>query len=80
MMHASLTCMITTTHQDGTMLKTKEHEDLMGMFEREHKGMRIDREQDKGLWIGGNIYQDGHTNRLFLAYRQGYSYGRAIGN
>jgi hypothetical protein len=62
------------------MLKTQEHQDLIAMFEREpeYKGRRLDKES-KALWPKGIIYQDGHLNDLFLAYRRGYAYGKAIG-
>jgi len=56
------------------MLRTKEHYDLMTAFERDAHG-RVDREP-KELWVRGNIYQDGHVNEAFRAYRAGYAYGR----
>jgi len=59
------------------MLKTKEHEDLMAMFEREFKGRRLDKER-KEFWTMGRIYQDGELNELFLAYRRGYTFGKAL--
>lgn len=61
------------------MLKTQEHIDLLAMFERdpEYKGRRLDKES-KELWPMGRVYQDGHLNDLFLAYRRGYAYGKAI--
>ena len=59
------------------MLHTQEHIDLMAMFEREFRGYRLDRE-DKAIWSKGHIYQSGETNELFLAYRKGYAYGRAV--
>lgn len=59
------------------MLKTQEHADLMAMFEREFKGRRLDRES-KEMWPMGVIYQDGHVNELFLAYRRGYAYAKAV--
>lgn len=58
------------------MLTTKEHYDLMAQFEREFSG-RMDRE-DKSLWPQGYVYQDGHVNNLFLAYRRGYSFCKAV--
>ena len=58
------------------MLKTQEHEDLIAMFEREFKG-RFDKES-KALWPMGRVYQDGTLNELFLAYRRGYAYGKAV--
>lgn len=57
------------------MLGSKEHYELMYQFEKEFKHLRLDRE-DKELWEKGNIYQSGETNNLFLAYRQGYSFGK----
>ena len=55
---------------------SKEHYELIEMFEREFKGFRFDKEP-KDIWPKGNIYQSGETNNLFLAYRRGVSYGRA---
>ena len=57
------------------MLNNKEHYDLMAAFERQYSG-RMDRE-DKSLWPRGVIYQDGHVNDLFLAFRRGYAYSQA---
>jgi hypothetical protein len=57
-------------------ITTKEHYDLIAMFEREFKGLRLDKEP-KELWPKGNVYQNGETNNLFLAYRRGFAYGRA---
>lgn len=58
-------------------LHTKEHYDLMAQFERTFQNERLDRETDKELWIKGRIYQSGETNKLFLAYRLGYAFGKA---
>ena len=60
------------------MLNTAEHIDLMAMFEKEFRGRRLDRES-KELWPMQRIYQNGETNELFLAYRRGYSLGKAVG-
>ncbi len=57
------------------MLNSKEHYDLMAVFERQHSG-RFDKE-DKSLWPKGVIYQDGHVNELFLAFRRGHAYAEA---
>lgn len=56
------------------MLNDKEHYDLIAAFERCHSG-RMDKE-DKALWPRGIIYQDGHVNELFLAFRRGHSYAK----
>ena len=60
------------------MIDTKEHYDLMAQFERSFRGLRFDREEDKELWKMGYVYQSGETNKLFLAYRMGYSYGKVV--
>jgi hypothetical protein len=62
------------------MLLTKEHYELMADFEREYKHRRLDREENKGLWRRGAVYQDGHVNELFLAYRNGYVLGAVSGD
>jgi hypothetical protein len=56
-------------------LFSKEQYDLMNQFEREFKTERLDKE-NKDMWSKGRIYQDGNVNRLFLAYRSGYSFGK----
>lgn len=58
------------------MLKTREHQELIEQFERDCRPGRTDKEP-KVIWPKGNIYQDGHVNELFLAYRIGYAYGKA---
>lgn len=68
-----------TTATSTSMLVTKEHIDLVDMFEREHKGcFRFDKET-KAMWSRGIVYQDGTANMVFLAYRRGYAFGKAIG-
>lgn len=55
---------------------SKEHYDLMAQFERYFK-YHIERE-DKQDWARGIVYQNGHTNELFLAFRMGYSFRKAV--
>ena len=57
-------------------LFSKEHYEVIEMFEKEFKGNRFDKEP-KDIWSNGNIYQDGMVNMLFLAYRKGFAMGRA---
>ncbi len=57
-------------------IQDKEHYELMAQFEQQFKP-RKDKEA-KELWSKGVIYQDGHTNALFLAYRLGYAFGKAV--
>lgn len=59
------------------MLNTQEHYDLLAQFERETKHGRFDKEA-RELWAKGHIYQDGHVNELFVAYRAGYALGKAL--
>lgn len=58
------------------MLFSKEHYDLLLIFEKEFKGIRLDKEP-KEMWPKGNIYQSGEVNNLFKAYRSGYAYGKS---
>lgn len=60
------------------MLASKEHYDLMAQFEKAFRGHRFDREA-KEYWPKGHVYQDGHVNNLFLAYRMGYALGKFTG-
>ena len=57
-------------------ITSKEHYDMIAMFERSFPGHRFDKE-DKALWAKGYVYQNGETNNLFLAFRQGVAYGLA---
>lgn len=60
------------------MLLSKEHEDLMKMFEKQYKHKRLDKEKDRDVMKNGNIYQNGEVNELFIAYRKGYALGKCI--
>lgn len=58
-------------------LTSKDHYEMIEMFENEFKGsFRMDKE-DKSYWAKGNVYQNADLNNLFLAYRRGVAYGRA---
>lgn len=59
------------------MLKTKEHIDLMAQFEKDLKPGRLDKEP-KEMWVRGIVYQDGHVNAAFIAYRMGYAFGKCV--
>jgi hypothetical protein len=66
-----------------TPLKSQQHYDLIEQFERDLKAAKgvpapQTNKEEKGMWAGGNIYQDGLTNQLFLAYRLGHAYGMAV--
>jgi hypothetical protein len=65
--------------QNDFPLFGSEHYELLAQFERDCKDQigRTDKEP-KGIWHKGHIYQDGATNAVFLAYRKGYAYGKAV--
>ena len=56
-------------------LFSREHYELLSQFEREFKHSRLDKET-KDLWPKGIVFQDGHVNELFLAYRKGHAFGK----
>lgn len=56
-------------------LFSREHYELLAQFEREFKHRRLDKEA-KDLWPKGVVFQDGHVNELFLAYRKGHAFGK----
>lgn len=68
---------------DQSMLKTKEHYELINHFERIMKtatyGMRFEKEE-KEQWPRKQIYKHGYTNEIFLAFRAGYGLGKVIDN
>jgi len=59
------------------MINSKEHYDLMDQFEKGFYYLRLDKEERK-LWQNGIIYQNGETNNLFKAYREGYALGKVV--
>lgn len=60
------------------MLGTKEHYELIDQFDRQFKHCRLDKEKDRGLWVKGNVYQDGHVNDLYAAFFKGYAFGKFV--
>ncbi|NML34906.1 hypothetical protein [Paraburkholderia antibiotica] len=60
-------------------LKSQEHYELIANFDRAFKGCRLDKEP-KDLWLKGIVYQDGHVNALFDAFRKGYALHKSIAN
>lgn len=63
-------------------LKTKEHYDVIEMFERTMKAISGFRgsynKEAKELWSKGYVYTHGETNNMFLAFRHGVSFGKAL--
>ena len=58
---------------------SKEHYDILEMFEKSYNHMRLDKES-KELWQSGVIYQDGEVNKLYQSFILGYSLGRLVYN
>lgn len=56
---------------------SKEYYEMLSNFEKHYTGRRFDKESAE-FQKSGNIYQDGEVNNLFLAFRLGYSYARAV--
>lgn len=57
-------------------LLDKEHYDLMEIFESD-RGFSLTKEP-KRLWAQGHVYQNGHINDQFIAFRKGYAYGKTL--
>jgi hypothetical protein len=57
------------------MIFTKEHYELIAMFEKNFPNKRFDKEPRED-WTRKVIYQDGSVNSLFLAFRMGYQLGK----
>jgi hypothetical protein len=60
-------------------LNDKEHYDLLKQFEKTFPHLRLDREKDIKYQKMGIMYESGVTNKLFKAYRWGYSFGLTVG-
>lgn len=60
------------------MLGTREYYELIEQFDKQHRGVRLDKE-DKTYWAKGNVYQDGHVNEHFRSFVKGYALGKAVG-
>jgi len=57
-------------------ITSKEHYEMMENFEQRFKAKPT--REPKDLWSKGVVYCDGHLNRDFLLFRQGYSLAKAI--
>lgn len=66
---------------EDVMLNTQEHIDLVAQFERDiQRQFRVQLAKEaKEMWPQGHVYCHAETNSMFLAYRFGYAYGKAIG-
>ena len=56
---------------------SKEHYEILANFEKNFKGMRLDKEKNNELWKIGQVYENGETNKMYQAFIMGYSFGRA---
>lgn len=54
---------------------SKEHYDILKMFEKNYSHMRLDKESAE---LCGIVYQDGEVNKLYQSFILGYSFGRLI--
>lgn len=61
----------------GVPLNSKEHEELMRVFEKVFHHYRKDRE-DKKDWSKGIVYEQPEYNELFKAFRYGVAYGKTL--
>lgn len=61
------------------MSGTKEFYDLIAIFEKSKiaYGRRLDKE-NKQDWNRKVYYQDGETNRLFIAFVEGYALAKSM--
>lgn len=57
-------------------IKSREHYELMDQFEKRYK--EKPKREEKSFWPKGAVYCNGETNRDFLNFREGYSFGRAV--
>lgn len=61
-------------------LGSREHDELIQQFERDSRQRMPSAavaKEPRELWKNGHVYQDGHTNQLFVAYSLGHAYGIA---
>lgn len=65
------------TRENEMQIKTQEHYDIIAMFEKLGLGVRYEKEA-KELWQKGHVFQHGETNNLFLAFRHGVAFGKAL--
>lgn len=59
-------------------LFSKEHYELLAQFEKQNNLTEDAREKDQEWWKRGYVYSNGETNRDFISYRKGYSFGKLI--
>jgi hypothetical protein len=57
---------------------SKEHYDILEMFDKTFANYETTKEVDISLWRQGYVYCNGKTNDLYKAYMFGYAHGRAI--
>lgn len=57
-------------------IESKEHYEILDMFEKQYSHLRLDRVDDMEWKKKGYIYESGETNELYKAFMSGYSLGR----
>jgi len=58
-------------------INSAEHYELIKCFDSLFRHLRLDKEP-KDMWAKGRVYQSGEANDLFLAFRHGAAYGKAV--
>lgn len=76
-LHVTVHIELTSKGDSQMTIVSKEHYELIEMFEKIYTGPRLDKE-DKSYWAKGNVYQSGEVNALFLAFRHGAAYGKSL--
>lgn len=61
------------------MILTKEHYDIIEMFEKVCHAMGRKDKEEKQDWSRGVIYKNGQINEEFIAFRKGYMFGKSVG-
>jgi hypothetical protein len=57
---------------------SKEHYDILAMFDKTFANYETTKEIDKDLWKRGYVYCNGKTNDLYKAYLYGYAHGKRV--
>jgi hypothetical protein len=63
----------------GVPAHTKEHYDLMAQFERQHGYInKKPAYEPRDVWMLGHVYANGDLNEKFIAFREGYVFGKTV--
>lgn len=59
-------------------LGSKEHYEIIEMFEKLYAEFGIFEKTEKSDWSTGEIYSDEKTNSMFIMFRHGVSFGKVL--